>query len=264
MKDDAARLRARKQDILHALRVLEADHADGQIEDGAYAAARQRYEYEAAELLERLDALAEETGAQADHGAAADRAEPWHRTRWLQTVVAAVVCLAIVVTLFGAIHPRSPGGMITGSVGQSASGPKPATADVQAAERDVYRHPRDYDALVRLGTAYLQSGRLAEADMSYEAAMHINATRAEAPTFHAMLLGAIKQYGPALAFLKRVERNHPDYARAWLMDGILSSHTRTGRAHAVRAWLRFLLLAPDSDLAPKVRHWIAQLRRGKR
>jgi hypothetical protein len=89
--------------------------------------------------------------------------------------------------------------------------------------------------------------------------MQANPARADAPTFHAMLLGAIKRYREALRLLTRVERSHPAYARAWLIDGLLSSHLKGGRERAVGAWLRFLLLEPQSALAPKVRRWIVQL-----
>jgi Tfp pilus assembly protein PilF len=163
--------------------------------------------------------------------------------------------------LIQAAHTRAPGQVITGSVGQSGSASsQQSRADLQAAEQAVYRHPRSYDALLRLGTAYLQNGRITEADLSYRAAMQVDPARADAPTFHAMLLGAIKRYGDALHLLTKVERDHRAYARAWLIDGILSSHVKNGRERAVAAWLRFLLLEPQSDLAPKVRRWIIQVR----
>jgi tetratricopeptide (TPR) repeat protein len=154
--------------------------------------------------------------------------------------------------------------VITGSVSQRGpASSQQSSADLQAAEQAVYRHPRSYDALLKLGTAYLQNGRIAEADLSYRAAMQVDPGRADAPTVHAMLLGAIKRYGEALRLLRRVERNHPAYAQAWLIDGILASHIKSGRERAVGAWLRFLLLEPQSDLAPKVRGWIAQLEERK-
>jgi predicted Zn-dependent protease len=152
--------------------------------------------------------------------------------------------------------------VITGSIGGGGTSAIPqATVDLGAAERTVYQHPRSYAALISLGTAYLQNGRVMEADLSFQAAMHQDPRRPDAPTLHAMLLGAIKQYRQALALLSRVEREHPAYARAWLMDGILSSHVRADRRRALGAWLRFLLLAPQSDIAPTVRQWISRIKR---
>lgn len=258
MKQDTSWLLARKGDAFAALRVLEQDREDGLIDEGTYMAAKQRQEQEAAELLAQLDARGID-----------DRSTPnEHRVsprplahRQLLVLVAAIMCVAgAVAFLVAAVHQRAPGGTITGAAGQgssSASG-QPALS-LQAAQQTVYRHPRSYEALVNLGTAYLQNGRVMEADLSYQAAMRVDPTRATAPTFHAMLLGAVRRYSQSLTLLSKVERDHPGYARAWLMDGILSSRTKRGRERAVTAWLRFLLLEPNSNLAPKVRNWIVKI-----
>lgn len=255
---DTSRLLARKHDVFAALHILEQDREDGLIDKEAYMVAKQHHEQEAAEILARLDVLGAEdlsapSGNQISKG-------PLARRRLLG-FMAAIACVAgALAFLVIAVHQRAPGETITGAVGQgpsSASG-QPASS-LQAAQQAVYRHPRSYEALVNLGTAYLQNGRVMEADLSYQSAMGVDPTRAAAPTFHAMLLGAVKRYSQALTLLSKVERDHPAYARAWLMDGILSSRTSGRKARAVTAWLRFLLLEPKSDLAARVRNWIVKL-----
>lgn len=261
MKRTKIQLLTRKSDVLEALRILEQDRTDGLVDDGAYAAARQHYEHEAAQLLAQLDALDVANAATPPKNRASA-----YRARWgLLVATATTLCVVgALVYLIAAVHQRAPGEGITGSTGQGRSVTSgPSGLSLQAAQQAVYQHPRSYEALVNLGTAYLQNGRVMEADLSYQSAIGIDPSRAAAPTFHAMLLGAVKRYGQALALLNKVERDHPAYARAWLMDGILSSHTRTGKERAIAAWLRFLLLEPQSDLAPKVRHWIVQLERKK-
>jgi cytochrome c-type biogenesis protein CcmH/NrfG len=263
MKGNRTRLLARKRDVIEALHVLEQDRADGLVDEDTYAVAKQRYEQEVGQVLAELDALGE--GNEPTPGRSS--AVTGSRSGWrLLAVAATILCVAgVLAFLITAVHHRVPGETITGAVGQGESAPSGQTAlTLQQAQQAVYRHPRSYEALVNLGTAYLQNGRVMEADLSYQAAMRTDPKRAAAPTFHAMLLGAVKRYAQALALLSKVERDHPTYARAWLMDGVLSSHVRTGRTRAIRAWLRFLLLAPDSDLAPKVRHWIVQLQRGRK
>lgn len=262
MKGNQARLLARKRDVIEALHVLEQDRADGLVDEDTYTVAKERYEQEAGQLLAKLDALGEEN----DSTLARSRKTTGSHLRWRVLAAAtAIVCLAgALAFLITAVHHRAPGETITGAVGSGGSGTSGQTAlTLQQAQQEVYRHPRSYEALVNLGTAYLQNGRVMEADLSYQAAMRTDPRRAAAPTFHAMLLGAVKRYSQALALLSKVERDHPTYARAWLMDGILASRTRTGKQRAVSAWLRFLLLDPESDLAPKVRRWIVQLRRKK-
>lgn len=263
MRNDKAQLLTRKRDLFEALRVLEQDHQDGLVGADAYVATRRRYEHEAAEILARLDALlsAEDTPTPRRGGPSRRDSRHGLRRGWLLLAFAGTFCVAgALVFLVGAVHQRVPGEVISGSIGQG--GPTTSgqsSPNLQAAERAVYRHPRSYDALLNLGTAYLQSGRVMEADLSYQAAMRADPARADAPTFHAMLLGAVKRYRQALLILGKVERDHPAYARAWLMDGVLSSHIKSAKERAVGAWLRFLLLEPQSDLAPKVRRWIAQL-----
>lgn len=251
-----------KREVIEALGVLEQDRADGLIDEDTYALAKQRHEQEAAQLLARLDALGndDETIQARNQGKVHVRSR-----RWLLAAVTTILCIAgALAFLITAVHHRAPGETITGAVGPggAATSGQPSLT-LQAAQQEVYRHPRSYEALVNLGTAYLQNGRVMEADLSYQAAMRTDPTRAAAPTFHAMLLGAVKRYPQALGLLRKVERDHPSYARAWLMDGILASHTSTGTKRAVAAWLRFLLLDPQSDLAPKVRQWIIQLRAKK-
>lgn len=131
--------------------------------------------------------------------------------------------------------------------------------ELERAQRAVYSHPTSYAALLELGAAYLDNGRVAEADLTYQAATRIAPNRPEAPTLHAMLLGTIKRYRPALLLLQRIERAYPAYPQVWLIDGVLSRRVHGERHRAVRAWLRFMLLAPNSDRIPKVRRWITQL-----
>ena len=264
MASNRARLLARKRDVIEALRVLEQDRADGLLDEDTYAIAKQRHESEAGQLLAQLDALGEDDGPASGRNRESSR--PRSR-RWVLGVTTTILCLAAVLAfLITAVHHRAPGETITGAVGQGGPSSSGQTAlTLQAAQQEVYRHPRSYEALVNLGTAYLQSGRIMEADLSYQAAIRVDPSRAAAPTFHAMLLGAVKRYRQALTLLSTVERDHPAYARAWLMDGILSSqsHLANGKKRAVAAWLRFLLLEPNSDLAPKVRGWSVQLQEKK-
>jgi cytochrome c-type biogenesis protein CcmH/NrfG len=260
VKHGEKELRSREREIVESLRILEQDRDDGLVDEHAYVHTRLRYEHERDELVSRLQVLEKVAITERQRR----KPERSTRRRWrLQAAGAGVMCLAaLLVFLVAALHTRGQGETITGAIAGGAGATAPQAAlDLQGAQQAVYRHPRSYAALVNLGTAYLQSGRVMEADLSFQSAMRVAPSRAAAPTFHAMLLGAVKRYSQALLLLRKVERDHPTYSRAWLMDGILSSHVKGGKERAVASWLRFLMLEPRSSLAGKVQSWIRREQR---
>lgn len=256
MSETRTQLVARKRDLLAALRTLEQDEADGVIDQVAYRAARERYELEAAGVIEQLDALPLD-----------DESQPGQpkrtiRRSWLVVGgAAAVVAVAIVLFLVSALHPRSGNQSVTGDV------PTPAVQDppaLRAAEQAVEAHPRSFTSWILLGNQYVNQGDAADADRSYQTAIRLAPTRPEARTLHAMLLGAGGRSAQALVVLHRVERDTPSYSRAWLIDGLLSSHSRRSYPQAIHAWQRFLKLVPKGKIADDVRQLIARTKRAER
>lgn len=246
---ERSRLLMRKEDLYSALRLLEADYQDGTLDKGSYHAGRQRYELEAAEVLRRLDGLSEE-------GPRTRR--PSLRLSWMSAAALAVVGAAMVIFLLTATHTRTMGGSLTGDAGGTPtpiplSTPSPVLV---AAQQAALAHPRDYATLLRLGDAYVQAGDVAAADAAYRDAQTVAPHRPEAPTLHAMLLGAGGKDVQALAQLAAVEQAHPRYARAFLLDGLIASRTTTGTTHAIWAWKRFVALNPKGSITAKVRTWI--------
>lgn len=248
MTDTRSQLLNRKLDLLAALRQLERDRADGLVDEEAYSVARERYESEAAGILERLDTIEE-----------ADGAPPHRPARRFPLILGAaggVAISAIVLFLLAAVHPRGLGESVTGNAaGAPATAGRPASPQLVAAERNARLHPRSADALIALGNAYLDGRDAVDADRSYRQAMRLDPTRPEAPTLHAMMLGYATRYADARSLLHSVERRHPAYSRAWLTDGLLSYDARDYR-QAIAAWRRFLLLNPTGRVAADVRQLI--------
>lgn len=238
-------LEARKRDLFSAIQLLEQDRRDGAVDEGAYQAARRRYEVEAASVLERLDALPTE-----------GEVPPTRRApRWIGGVAAGVAGVAIVVLLIAAIQQRSGNQAITGSVPTI----QPTTSVLLAeAQKLVASHPGSVQARIRLGNVYLDQGQPTLADQQYVQAMRLAPKRPEARTLHAMVLGSEGQTAGASRVLRVVERTHPTYARAWLLDGIMAARTPHGRARALASWRRFLALQPHTAVSATVRHWIKQ------
>lgn len=240
-----SQLLERKEDLYEAIRALDRDREDGTIDPESYRATRSRYELEAAEVLEQLDGLA------APDAKADERKLPASRPLLVGSLGVALGALAIF--LAAALHDR------TGSAG----GPTPApTATlppaVARAEAEVVRHPRSVPALLGLGTVLMNAGDNADADSVFRHAMTLAPARPEPPTMHAMVLSSTGKVIQARSVLHSVERSHPAYARAWLLDGILSARNAATRPHAIVAWKRFLKLQPTGNVARTVRGLLAQ------
>ena len=247
MMETRESLEARKRELFDAIRTLQRDREDGTVDEGAYGIVRRRYESEAARVEERLD------GMPPDGAVPAERER---RTLWLAAPAAGLVIAAVAILLIGALRQRNGNQTITGDIPTASV---PATA-IQIAQRQVAVHPRSVDAQLALGNAYLNAGKDAQADLSYQAAMRLDPRRPEAPTFRAMVLMAGGKSSEALTQLSTVERTHPDYARAWLLDGLIASKSPTELPRARRAWKRFLVLQPHSVVSQSVRTWLKQLK----
>jgi cytochrome c-type biogenesis protein CcmH/NrfG len=158
---------------------------------------------------------------------------------------------ATIIFLVTAVHDRANAG--------AAVTPTPTLPPAIArAEAAVSRHPGSASAYLDLGTVLMNAGDNADADSAFRQAMTLAPARPEPATMHAMVIGSSGKAAQAEAVLHAVERDHPAYARAWLLDGILSSRSAATRAHAIVAWKRFLRLQPSGQIARTVRGLLAQ------
>ncbi|MDQ2742152.1 MAG: tetratricopeptide repeat protein [Chloroflexota bacterium] len=258
MNVSRTQLLSRKRDLFGALHVLERDFRDGVIDEEAYRAAVDRYETEAARILEQLDEMPVE---------AEGRPQPVGATAMKRAFAVGAVGLVLAVIVFlllAATHHRLGNETITGSGGgPGATAPSGTSPAVHAAEAVVLRHPHSAGAWVGLGNAYLNSGDLTSANGSYLAAIRLAPASPAPRVLHAMVLGMAGRPAAARTTLRQVERAHPSYARAWLLDGLYAPPGRPGYPYAIRAWNRFLALQPSGPMAISVRHWIAVARKSE-
>ena len=258
MSDTRAHLLTRKRDLFAAIRMLEQDHEEGAIDDEAYRSARRRYESEAADILERIDTLPPEEGETGAPVRPAPLPLRWRSPKLLMALASAVVVVAVTLLLVTAIRGRTGNDAGTTAVAQTAPTPgQQASPGVRRAERAVQKNPRSAAALINLGNAYVEAGQAAAADQSYIAALKVDPSNAQATTLHAMMLGSAGRNREAIALLRHVERAQPRFARAWLLEGLLWSHTPHGYSHAIASWRHFLQLQPRGALAAEVRGFIA-------
>ena len=261
MTETRAQLQIRKDDLIAALRLLEQDYGDGLIGQEAYQSARRRYELEAAQVLERLDTLPVESAGGAHNAAGTTPTRRRRASPVMLAAAAALVAVAIAVSLGAALHARGSGTR-AGGVSDPATAPA-ASPRLLAAERQVLEYPRSSLAFLELGNAYLADGQASQADGSYRRAMQLAPSNPQPPTLHAMIIGYRGQRLQALRVLHSVERRHPGYSRAWLLDGVFSASGRAGYRHALVAWQRFLSLEPHSSMTGQVQAWIRSVRKAE-
>jgi cytochrome c-type biogenesis protein CcmH/NrfG len=254
MTETQESLEARKRDLFAAIRTLDSDYEDGTLDEAAYRSTRERYEREAADILAQLDTLSA--------SARPVTPPPRNRRRLTTWFVIGVIFAALAAILLGAVQRQSENVSLA-QTAQSAT-PQPTSKALQKARAAVLEHPRSETAQIALGNAYLNLGQTALADERFRLAMRLAPSDPRPATLHAMVLGARSNRAPALALLATVEQQHPSYARAWLLDGLLASHNRATDPRAIHAWRRFLKLQPGSSLAPTVRKWIAATKKAEK
>jgi cytochrome c-type biogenesis protein CcmH/NrfG len=155
-----------------------------------------------------------------------------------------------------ALHVRSGNAPITGDNPGGAPTPLIVTQRVLEAQKAIVLHPRSDIAYVQLGNAYLQAGQADAADAGYRRAMQLAPHDPQPITLHALLIGTAGQWTRALRLIHGVERDHPAYARAWLVDGLLAPSRRHDHRASIHAWRHFLQIDPTGKMATQVRQWV--------
>lgn len=258
MSVSRTQLLSRKRDLFAALRTLERDYEDGVIDEDAYRSAVGRYEAEAAGILERLDTMPFDEQQRVERPAVS----PWSFSKVFAGGAVVLAVVAIALFLAAATHHRTGNEAVTGSAGgPAASTPSTVSGAVTAAQRAVRLHPNSVSALLELGNVYFDSGDVAAANRSYGAAMKMAPNAPEPRVLQAMAIGMGGNPARADALLRGIQRTHPTYARAWLLDGLFTTHTRHGYARAIHDWRRFLALDPHSPMTSRVHQWLADAQR---
>jgi len=102
-----------------------------------------------------------------------------------------------------------------------------------------------------------------DADKTYRSAIRLKPSDPEPRVLDSVALSALGKTSEAEATLQQVEASHPAFARAWLLDGLLSSRKAKTLPRAIAAWKHFLKLQPRGTVAVTVRQLLARAE-GKR
>ncbi len=241
--------------LLRSLADLEAERADGNIDDDTYRLLHDDYTARAAAVIRELDDGVER---------GAEEASPTSITRRVLTV-AGIVAFAVVIA-FGighAIGQRQPGGTITGKQSSTPDQGKTFAAAVAA-------NPNNYDARVNYARYLLKSGDGSGAVTQFFAAEKLDPKQPEPPTYIGWLsvLQARQtsdtKLRKTLLDLANQSLDHamavdPKYPDAYVFKGLLLYVDEQKPAQAVPMLQKFLVIAPgDHPMRAQVLQVLSQ------
>ena len=247
---DRDAIEAERNFLLRSLDDLEAERAEGNVDDGTYQTLHDDYTARAAAAIRSLDTDTDVTPEPAPEGS--------RLTRWL--TVGGIVAFAVVAAfaLTRAVGQRHPGQTITGNgqVGQAsgATGADPGPALKAAAAA----RPGSYPARIAYARYLLQTADLTDAIHEFGAAARLDPSQPEPQTYAGWagaLLAAPLEAGPArdslldasLARVNEVTRKFPNYPDAHALKGVILYRFQGDAKDAIPEFQKFLVLTDDSN-----------------
>jgi cytochrome c-type biogenesis protein CcmH/NrfG len=255
---DAARRRAEEERefLLRSLDDLDAERADGNIDEGTFERLHGDYTARAAAVLHRLDGddldgLDGEGADAGTPGASAPGGRPW-------LVAGGIAVFAVIVGLVLAwgLGARLPGGTVTGDQGQTA--PARQAALIADLRTDVRRSPEDPQARLALARSLMGAQRGADALEQFRQAARLDPTDPEPFAYSGWLIRLQGFPDQALVLIDKAIEVDPEYPDARFFRGIILLRERDDPEAAITEFRRYLVLAPDSPLAPQVRTLLAE------
>jgi cytochrome c-type biogenesis protein CcmH/NrfG len=256
-----------KRAALRALRELEFEHDAGHVSDADYADLRVRYESETAIILADLDRLGPApAAAPAEAGAPA----PAPRAAFRHPAVIAVAAVALVtfgVALgVGIVRYTEPDQM----AGAALPGSRPLASMDAPSAANAPRGPVTPEMLqgmLQAARASLFARRYNEAIAAYQAVLKRDPDNVDAMT-HMGLIAAIAAQGEhgaemvdrALALFDRALALDPNYPPALLYRGQVLYEVRQDVPGAIKAWEKFVKVAPAGEDRERVVKLLADAR----
>jgi len=247
---DRDAVEAERDFLLRSLDDLEAERAEGNLDDGTYQTLHDDYTARAAAAIRSLDADTDLTPQPPPAGSKLMRG----------FTVGGIVVFALVAAfvLTRAVGQRHPGQTITGNpqAGQAsgATGTDPGAALKAAAAA----RPRAYQARIAYARYLLQTGDLPDAIHEFGAAARLDPSQPEPQTYAgwagALLAQQVKDaearrplLDASLARISEVTQKFPDYPDAHALKGVILYRFRGDAKHAIPEFQKFLVLTDDSN-----------------
>lgn len=248
---------------LRALRELAFEHDAGHISDADYAELRARYESEAAAALTALDRL----GATPTPVPVSPKAGPLAPARgWRHPVAlgAAGVALLVFGVLLGVgiVRYTEPDPMAATPSVMPPMAAAPEAPAGGAAPRPIA--PEVMRGMLQAARGSLSEGRYSEAIAAYQAVLKRDPKNVDAMTHLGLIVAIGGHADSALETFDKALAIDPDYAPALLYRGQVLYEAKQDVAGAVRAWERFVKVAPSSEDRERVQKLIAEAKAGSR
>src|SRR5213594_3467180 len=257
--DRRGELAERKAATLRALRELSFEHDAGHIGDADYAELSARYEGEAAAVLTELDRL----GPAAPAPSRPPTGVAESRSAWRHP--AALATGAILLVLFGIAigagvvrytEPDRPAAAPrVGAAPLAPPVPTPGGGGPPGAGRAVT--PEVLQGMLRAARASLFEGRYGEAIAAYQAVLKRDPKNVDALTHLGLIVALGGHADTALETLDRALAIDPNYPPALLYRGQVLYESKQDTAGAIRAWEKFLAVAPPGEDRARVEKLIA-------
>ena len=238
--------------LLRSLDDLDAEHAEGNVDDVTYELLHADYTARAARVLHQLDGDTDNVELAAD--------QPSPRTGRRVLVGAAVVAFATVasVALAYGLGARLPGQTITGRQSDASSPSAASTAALRSLRAAVKTNPNDAAAHLALARGLMGARDLPDALTEFGAAARLDPTNAEPFAYSGWLIRLQGFPDQALTVLDKAIAVNPEYPDARAFKGIILLRDKHDPEGAIAQFQRYLVRAPDSPLANQVRVLLAQ------
>jgi len=249
MIDDPKVLDNERDFLFRSLDDLDAEHADGNIDDVTYERLKLDYTARAARVLHQLDG---------DVVANESKLQPLTGRRVL--VGLGVVTFAVVASVAMAygLGARLPGQTITGQ--QVTGKEQQATADagLKRLQTTAKANPNDPQAHLALARALMGNQDAPDAIAEFSAAARLDPKNPEPFTYSGWLIRLQGFPDDGLKLLDKAIEVDPQYADARAFKGIILLRDKKDPEGAIAQFQRYLVRAPDSPLAAQVRTLLAQ------
>jgi tetratricopeptide (TPR) repeat protein len=273
--DAREQLAEQKRRVLRTLRELEFEHDAGHISDDDYADLRARYEAEAAGILTELDRLgaprakpeppprAKETAARPSLG--------WRHPLAIGASAVALLAfgVAIGVGVVRYAEPDRQSGPLIGSrplatldapgptgAGPSPMGPPPGGGGGSGAPRPV--SPEMFNGMLQAARGSLFEGRYGEAIAAYQAVLKRDPKNVDAMTHLGLIVAIGGHADSALESFDKALALEPSYPPALLYRGQVLYEVKGDAPGAIKAWEKFLAVAPPGEDRDRVTKMIAE------
>jgi tetratricopeptide (TPR) repeat protein len=252
-----------KGTALRALRELAFEHDAGHISDADYAELRARYESEAATALTALDRLgATPTPVPAPAKAIEiTQARGWRHPVALAAGGVALLVFGVVLGV-GIVRYTEPDQTAATAPVISPPAAAPEAPASGAAPRPIA--PEVMRGMLQAARGSLSEGRYSEAIAAYQAVLKRDPKNVDAITHLGLIVAIGGHADSALETFDKALAIDPDYAPALLYRGQLLYEAKKDVAGAVRAWERFVKVAPSADDRERVKKLIAEAKAGSR